>query len=75
MTRKDYVMIAETIREALGDIASTGDSERLSDDGRTFINGERAGVRLLALRLAEQLHSENTRFDRTRFIEACSLTA
>jgi hypothetical protein len=29
----------------------------------------------VALRLADQLHSDNTRFDRTRFIEACGLTA
>lgn len=75
MTRKDYILIAAAIREALGDIASTGDSERLSDDGRTFINGERAGVRLLALRLADTLANDNPRFDRAQFLKACSLKA
>lgn len=75
MTRKDYILIADAIREALGDIASTGDSERLSDNGRTFNAGESQGAHRAALRLADTLAADNPRFDRTRFMAACSLTA
>jgi hypothetical protein len=69
MTRKDYVMIAETIRELLGDI------DREPPGMREVLTGERIGVRSVALRLADQLRQDNPRFDRTRFIEACGLTA
>jgi hypothetical protein len=69
MTRKDYVMIAETIHGLLVDI------DRESPGMREVLRGERMGVASVARRLADQLHSENTRFDRTRFIEACGLTA
>ena len=69
MTRKDYVMIAETIRELLADI------DRESPGMREVLRGERMGVASVARRLADQMHSDNTRFDRTRFIEACGLTA
>jgi hypothetical protein len=69
MTRKDYVMIADTLRELLADI------DREPAGMRAALAGERLGVRSVALRLADQLHSDNTRFDRTRFIEACGLTA
>ena len=69
MTRKDYVMIAETIRELLGDI------DRESPGMREVLTGERMGVASVARRLAEQLRQDNPRFDRTRFIEACGLTA
>lgn len=74
MTRKDYVMIAETIRELLADI-ERGAATAVCDRTRNIITGEHLGVRHAALRLADQLHSENTRFDRARFIEACGLTA
>ena len=69
MTRKDYVMIAETIRELLADI------DRESPGMREVLRGERMGVASVARRLAEQLRQDNPRFDRTRFIEACGLTA
>lgn len=75
MTRKDYVMIANVIRETLNDIASTGDSEHLSDNGRTFNSGESQGAHRAALRLADQLRQDNPRFDRARFMAACGLTA
>ena len=55
MTRKDYVMIAAALRETLAHIASNGDSERLSDNGRTFNSGEQSGVRYAALRVMEAL--------------------
>ena len=75
MTRKDYVMISNVIRETLNDIARDDVREGLSDRHRALLTGERIAVRGLAHRLCDQLHSENTRFDRTRFIEACGLTA
>ena len=69
MTRKDYVMIADAIRELLADI------DRESPGMREVLRGERMGVASVARRLADQLHSDNTRFDRTRFMAACGLTA
>lgn len=69
MTRKDYVMIAETIRELLGDI------DREPPRMREVLRGERMGVASVALRLGVQLRQDNPRFDLTRFIEACGLTA
>lgn len=69
MTRKDYVLIAETLRELLADI------DRESPGMREVLRGERMGVASVARRLAEQLRQDNPRFDRTRFIEACGLTA
>lgn len=69
MTRKDYILIAAAIRELLVDI------DRESPGMREVLRGERMGVASVARRLADQLHSENTRFDRTRFMAACGLTA
>jgi hypothetical protein len=59
-------MIADTLRGLLAT-----DPEF----GIVWPDRERAVVGLVAHRLADQLHSDNTRFDRTRFIEACGLTA
>jgi hypothetical protein len=75
MTRKDYVMIAETIRELLADIERESAPMAVCDRTRACLTGERMGVAGVARLLADRLHSENTRFDRTRFIEACGLTA
>lgn len=75
MTRKDYVMIAETLRQTLADIERESTAMAVCDRTRACLTGERMGVASVARRLANQLHSENTRFDRTRFIEACGLTA
>ena len=69
MTRKDYILIAETLRELLADI------DREPVGMREVLTGERIGVRSVALRLADQLRQDNPRFDRTRFIETCGLTA
>ena len=75
MTRKDYVMIAAALRETLAHIASNGDSERLSDNGRTFNSGEQSGMRYAALRVMEALANDNPRFERETFLKACSLSA
>ena len=69
MTRKDYILIAETIRELLADI------DREPPRMREVLRGERMGVASVALRLGVQLRQDNPRFDLTRFIEACGIAA
>lgn len=73
MTRKDYILIAAALRETLAHIASTGDSERLSDNGRTFNSGEKSGVHHAALQVMEALAAENPRFERETFLKACGM--
>ena len=73
MTRKDYVMIAETIRELLGDIERESGPMAVCDRTRACLTGERMGVRNVALRLASRLHSDNDRFEIGRFLIACDL--
>lgn len=75
MTRKDYVMIAETLRQTLADIERESGPMAVCDRTRACLTGERLGVRGVALRLADQLRQDNPRFDRTRFMAACGLTA
>ena len=75
MTRKDYILIADTLRGLLADIERESGPMAVCDRTRALMAGEHLGVRHVAMRLADQLHSDNTRFDRTRFIEACGLTA
>ena len=72
MTRKDYVLIADTIAQMSRDIASTGFE---NDTAKAILTGERLAVDAIAHRLADQLHQDNTRFDRKRFIQACQLDA
>jgi len=75
MTRKDYVLIADTIAQFSRDIAIDGDSEYLTDRARAIRDGERAALVTIAHRLADQLWQDNHRFDRKRFIDACQLDA
>ena len=78
MTRKDYVLIAETLRQLLDDIAREGDGRErvgLSDRTRAVIHGEHLGVRHAALRLADQLQQENPRFEMGTFLKACGIAA
>jgi len=70
MTRKDYQLIADTIAQMSRDIASTGFE---NDTAKAILTGERLATHAIAHRLADQLHQDNTRFDRSRFIEACQL--
>jgi hypothetical protein len=74
MTRKDYVLIADTIAQVSRDIASD-QSPDASDRHRAILSGERLATYTIAHRLAEQLHQDNPRFDRSRFIQACQLDA
>jgi len=75
MTRKDYVIIADTIAGFARDIAIDSDSEYLTDRARAIRSGERDALVTIAHRLAEQLRQDNPRFDRQRFIQACQLDA
>jgi hypothetical protein len=75
MTRKDYVLIADTIAQFSRDIAIDGDSEYLTDRARAIRDGERAALVTIAHRLADQLRQDNPSFDRKRFIDACQLDA
>ena len=72
MTRKDYVLIAETIAQMSRDLASTAFE---NDTAKAILTGERLATHAIAHRIADQLHQDNTRFDRKRFIEACQLDA
>jgi hypothetical protein len=74
MTRKDYVLIADTIAQFSRDIASD-EGLTLSTNGRAVLSGERAALQTIAHRLAEKLQQDNPRFDRKRFIDACQLDA
>jgi uncharacterized phage-like protein YoqJ len=74
MTRKDYVLIADAIRQLLADIereSATAGCDRT----RNIITGEHLGVRHAALRLADQLQQENPRFEMGTFLKACGIAA
>jgi hypothetical protein len=74
MTRKDYVLIADTIAELVRDIAEEQFHARAHTD-KAILSGERLGVHNVAQRLASKLWEDNYRFDRKRFIDACQLDA
>ena len=62
MTRKDYVMIAETIKGAI-------------NYEQNFNNNE-AGAEVLkkfSVTLGSQFWLDNPRFDRARFLDACGV--
>ena len=73
MTRKDYVLIAKALNAALVDIKRDSESEYLTDRARAILSGERAGVHMVALRLADQLRSDNPRFEHARFLKAVGI--
>jgi hypothetical protein len=60
MTRKDYVMIANSIK------ASRDNWEGFTPEAQEAIEG-------LARSLATKLQSDNPRFDRARFLDACGV--
>jgi hypothetical protein len=75
MTRKDYVMIADTLRGLLADIERESAPMAVCDRTRACLAGERLGVRNATLRMADVLANDNPRFDRHQFLQACSLNA
>jgi hypothetical protein len=74
MTRKDYVLIADTIAQFSRDIAHEQFATE-SQAGIVMLAGERAALHTLAHRLADKLRQDNYRFDQRRFIDACQLDA
>jgi hypothetical protein len=74
MTRKDYVLIADTIAAHIRDIANE-QFNTLSDTGKAILSGERVALVDITHRLADQLRNDNPRFDHRRFIDACQLDA
>jgi hypothetical protein len=74
MTRKDYVLIADTIAGLVRDIAEEQFHARAHTD-KAILSGERLGVHNVAQRLASKLWEDNYRFDQRRFIDACQLDA
>lgn len=64
MTRKDYILIADAIRESLA-----ADVEF----GIVLPEREAGGVHRVALELARRLGDENPRFERETFLRACTL--
>jgi hypothetical protein len=75
MTRKDYVMIAETLRQTLADIERESTAMAVCDRTRACLTGERLGVRIVALRLGVQLQQDNPRFEMGTFMKACGIAA
>lgn len=59
MTRKDFELIANNIRIALEGVRS---NDKPGD-----------GLRWLAIEFSRDLSSTNSRFNRTRFLEACGV--
>ena len=62
MTRKDYVMIADSIRGAI--------------NFETEFNNNEAGadaIKKFSFALALTLQADNPRFDRDRFLDACGV--
>jgi hypothetical protein len=60
MTRKDYVIIADTIK------ASRDNWEGFTPEAQEALDG-------LARKLASKLQADNDRFDRARFLTACGV--
>ena len=75
MTRKDYILIADTIAGFSREIAQDQFGAKLSDTGKAILSGERLAVDAIAHRLADQLRQDNPRFDHKLFIDACQLDA
>lgn len=60
MTRKDYILIAEALKEARAEALA-------------LRAGAGVGVTIAAVRLADALARDNPRFDRERFLKACGV--
>ena len=63
MTRKHYVMIAESIKGAYSNIDPTYGGDAFLAQRETLYDA--------AQRIARRLEEDNARFDRVRFLNAC----
>lgn len=57
MTRKDYILLAEALKNAICALNKT----------------ERTGALLAANEISHRLKQDNPRFERKRFLEACGM--
>ena len=64
MTRKDYVLIAEAIRDARAKVAHE------SDNNRELMAGANVALYELAVILSGRFFDDNPRFDENRFMVA-----
>lgn len=62
MTRKDYVIIAESIKGSINYEKSFNNNQ----DGAN-------ALKFLALTLSSSLETDNPRFNRARFLDACGV--
>jgi hypothetical protein len=62
MSRKDYIKLANALRETVGHV---------KDSGAPMVAV--AAVRRLAVTVADVCGADNDRFDRDKFIDACGL--
>ncbi len=61
MTKKEYVAIAEVIRDVRKDYGNSGSTDA----------GAREALDTLTSNLADVFKADNTAFDRDRFVRAC----
>jgi hypothetical protein len=73
MSKKHFIKIAALIRETLDQ--SRGDTSKLDHPvkAENFNRGAEYTAKVIASNLAYILAEENPRFDRSRFLEACSV--
>ena len=69
MTRKDYVAIAEAINVS----SLRGYDPR--EWGQSYLNGREDALTVVARNIADVMQADNPRFDRSRFLKACGVTA
>jgi hypothetical protein len=62
MTRKDYVLIAESIKGAINYESNFNENKDKAE-----------ALNYLALRLSSAFENDNPRFDRDRFLTACGV--
>jgi hypothetical protein len=68
MTRKDYELIAASVRRSL-------QAHGIGNKSTRAVAGGDKALRLVAVDLAASLEHENPRFDRARFLSACGVQA
>ena len=71
MTRKDYEMIAQAVRDALPDLSEREPGAPLADDTHAALSH----LRTAADYIADGCKADNPRFNRKRFIAACGFNA
>ena len=71
MTKKDFELIAEVFRKLLKPYGATSDLRNGLDSEDDYTM---RGIELSACRTADTLKTTNPRFDRKRFLAACTVS-